>query len=326
MEHCPADFEGSTEANSMHTRTESSSGDEEAPRPQHQQKYHWWKLRSLHREPAQSMKHHQRQPHTQQPPHRHAFARAASQMLHRHREAKAAKAAELEEASVPPPLRSVQWMGVPGEKGPPDMVTDGAAEALPNGRLLSKSSREHSRSWAERGGPIQPTRSSFRHTESGAERGGEGRSVQFAMPPPRPGGGSAADSVYVHPGEGQSEQEQTLEGHKVADGTDRNQRSLAASSAKGAPLTQGSVAAAAAGAWRFAAAQGRESGQAMQQQQSGRFLPAGLQLPVSPFLEQHLQASVVMLSSKVTFPPHKCWRTAPAGIQCWGLAVRILWL
>ena len=300
----------------MHTRTESSSGDEEAPRPQHQQKHHWWKLHSLRSEAAQSMKHRHPQPHTQQPPQRHTFASAASHMLHRHREARAAKAAELEETSAPPPLRNIQWMGLPGEKGPPDMVTDAAAEALPNGRLLSKSSREHSRSGAERGGPNLPSRSSFRRTESGAERGGEGRSVQFATLPPRPVEGSVADSVYVHPGEGQSEQEQNLEGHKVPDGADSSQRSLAAPSAKGAPLTQGSVEAAAAAAWRSAAAQRRESGQARQQPQSGRSLPVGLQLPVSPFLEQHLQASTAMLSIKVNRLSHKCWRAAPAGIQC----------
>ena len=297
----------------MHTRTESSSGDEEAPRTQHQQKHHWWKLDSLRREAAQSMQHHRPQPDTQQPPHRHTLARAASQMLHRHREAKAAKAAQLDEASGPPPLRSIQWMGVPGDKRPPNMVTDGAAAALPNGRLLSKSSREHSRSWAEHGRPNLPAKSSFRRADSGAERGGEERSVQFATLPPRPAAGSVADSVYVHPGEGQREQEQTLEGHRVADGADGSQRSLAAPSAKGAPLTQGSVAAAAAAAWRSAAAQ-RGSGQDMQQPQSGRSLPAGLQLPVSPFLEQHLQASTVMLSIEVVVPPHKCRRAAPAGV------------
>ena len=310
----------------MHTRSDSSSGDEEAPRPPRQQKHHWWKLHSLRQEATQSMKHHHPQADTQQPPQRKTFARAASDMLHRHREAKAARAAQLEEASGPPPLHSIQWMRPPGDAGPPDMVTDVAAEALSNGHLLSKSSREHSRSGAEHGGPHLPARSSFRRTESGAERGEEGRSVQFAALPPRPGGGSVADSVYVHPGEGQHEQEQNLEGHKVADGADSSQRSLAAPSAKGAPLTQGIVEAASAAAWRSAAAQRRESGQAMQQPQSGRSLSLGQQLPVSPFLEQHLQASTLTSGIKANLPPHKCWRAVPAGTQCWGLAVRMLWV
>lgn len=68
----------------------------------------------------------------------------------------------------------------------------------------------------------------------------------------------------------------------------------------------------------------RKSGQAMQQWQSRRSRLVGQQLPELPLLEQHLQASIVMLGVNVILPAHKCWRAGPAGMQCRGLAVCML--
>ena len=58
----------------------------------------------------------------------------------------------------------------------------------------------------------------------------------------------------------------------------------------------------------------RESGQAMQQWQSRRCQLVGQQLPELPLLEQHLQASIVMLGVKVVPGPcHGCYAIAGKG-------------